>query len=185
MIRSMAFSMAMALLIMFTLLLLQMNSWSEPLLVLGLIPLGFLGALYGHIIMGKAISFISFLGSVALAGIIVNDSVVLIDCFNKKLRAGIPRREAVRLAALQRFRPIIMTTVTTAAGLSPLIFQKSVGGQMLIPIGISIAYGLLFGTFITLAVLPVVLTMIGKKTSAGSQTEETRRELEMVGDRRN
>ncbi|WP_321991758.1 efflux RND transporter permease subunit [Marispirochaeta aestuarii] len=164
MMKSMLFSMAMALLIMFTLLLFQMKTWSEPLLVLSLIPLGFLGALYGHMIMGAEVSFISFLGSVALAGIIVNDSVVLIDCFNKKLNSGMPRVAAIREAALQRFRPIIMTTITTAVGLSPLILQKSVGGQMLVPIGISIAYGLIFGTFITLAILPVVLTMIGKKS---------------------
>jgi multidrug efflux pump subunit AcrB len=166
MIKSMVFSMAMALLVMFTLLLFQMKSWGQALLVLSLIPLGFLGAVYGHIIMGKPISFISFLGSVALGGIIVNDSVVLIDCFNKKLRAGIPRAIAVREAALQRFRPIIMTTLTTSIGLSPLIFQKSVGGQMLVPIGISIAWGLLFGTFLTLAVLPVVLGMMKNKNDA-------------------
>ncbi|MDC7235984.1 MAG: efflux RND transporter permease subunit, partial [Spirochaetales bacterium] len=164
MIKSMAFSMAMALLVMFTLLLFQMKSWGQALLVLSLIPLGFLGAVYGHMIMGKPISFISFLGSVALGGIIVNDSVVLIDCFNKKLRAGIPRAIAVREAAMQRFRPIIMTTLTTSIGLTPLIFQKSVGGQMLVPIGISIAWGLLFGTFLTLAVLPVVLSMMKRKS---------------------
>lgn len=164
MIKSMVFSMALALLVMFTLLLFQMKSWGQALLVLSLIPLGFLGAVYGHIIMGKPISFISFLGSVALGGIIVNDSVVLIDCFNKKLRAGIPRAIAVREAALQRFRPIIMTTLTTSIGLTPLIFQKSVGGQMLVPIGISIAWGLLFGTFLTLAVLPVVLGMMKNKS---------------------
>ncbi len=166
MIRSMLFSMALALLLMFTLLLFQMKSWGQALLVLSLIPLGFLGAVYGHMIMGKPVSFISFLGSVALGGIIVNDSVVLIDCFNKKLRAGIPRPLAIREAAVQRFRPIIMTTLTTSIGLTPLIFQKSVGGQMLVPIGISIAWGLIFGTFLTLAVLPVVLSLMSSGTDA-------------------
>jgi multidrug efflux pump subunit AcrB len=166
MIKSMAFSMLMALLIMFTLLLFQMRSWGQALLVLSLIPLGFLGAVYGHIIMGEEVSFISFLGSVALGGIIVNDSAVLIDCFNKKLKIGIPRAQAIREASLQRFRPIIMTTLTTSIGLTPLIFQKSVGGQMLVPIGISIAWGLVFGTFLTLAVLPVVLGMMKNKNDA-------------------
>ena len=99
MIKSMIFSMALALLVMFTLLLFQMKSWGQALLVLSLIPLGFLGAVYGHMIMGKPISFISFLGSVALGGIIVNDSVVLIDCFNKKIRIGIPRIQAAHEAA--------------------------------------------------------------------------------------
>ena len=160
MIKSMVFSMALALLVMFTLLLFQMKSWGQALLVLTLIPLGFLGAVYGHMIMGKPISFISFLGSVALGGIIVNDSVVLIDCFNKKIRSGIQKAQAAREAALQRFRPILMTTLTTSIGLAPLIFQKSVGGQMMVPVGISIAWGLIFGTFLTLAVLPVVLAMM-------------------------
>ena len=163
MIKSMAFSMALALLVMFTILLFQMKSWGQALLVLLLIPLGFLGAVYGHMLMGKPISFISFLGSVALGGIIVNDSVVLIDCFNKKIRAGQDRKQAAREAAIQRFRPIIMTTLTTSIGLVPLIFQKSVGGQMMVPVGISIAWGLIFGTFLTLAVLPVVLSMMKKK----------------------
>ncbi|MDC7241277.1 MAG: efflux RND transporter permease subunit [Spirochaetales bacterium] len=163
MIKSMVFSMAMALLVMFTLLLFQMKSWGQALLVLCLIPLGFQGALYGHMIMGKEVSFISFLGVVALAGIIVNDSVVFIDCFNNKVRSGLTADLAVREAALQRFRPIVMTTLTTSIGLTPLIFQKSTGGQMLVPIGISIAWGLLFGTFLTLAVLPVVLLMIGRR----------------------
>jgi len=173
MIKSMVFSMAMALLIMFTLLLFQMKHFGQAILVLTLIPLGFLGAVYGHIIMGEPISFISFLGSVALGGIIVNDSVVLIDCFNKKLRAGIPRAEAVREAALQRFRPIVMTTLTTAIGLTPLIFQKSVGGQMMVPIGISIAWGLVFGTFLTLAVLPVVLSMMKVRNVPDEYSERT------------
>ena len=178
MIRSMIFSMAMALLVMFTLLLFQMKSWGQALLVLSLIPLGFLGALYGHIIMGKPISFISFLGSVALGGIIVNDSVVLIDCFNKKIRQGISSPQAAREAALQRFRPIVMTTLTTSIGLGPLIFQKSVGGQMMVPVGISIAWGLIFGTFLTLAVLPVVLSMMkGPDHPSVKCQEETEKNL--------
>jgi len=180
MIKSMTFSMLMALLIMFTLLLFQMKSWGQALLVLSLIPFGFLGAIYGHIIMGKEVSFISFLGSVALGGIIVNDSVVLIDCFNKKLKAGIPRPIAVREAAIQRFRPIIMTTMTTSIGLIPLIYQKSVGGQMLVPIGISIAWGLLFGTFLTLAVLPVVLGMMKNKSDAPLPGEKIAAEKDVL-----
>ncbi len=174
MIKSMVFSMAMALLVMFTLLLFQMRSWGQALLVLSLIPLGFQGAVYGHIIMGREVSFISFLGSVALAGIIVNDSVVFIDCLNGKLRSGLPIETAVRETALQRFRPIVMTTLTTSIGLTPLIFQKSTGGQMLVPIGISIAWGLLFGTFLTLAVLPVVLEIIGKRKERRERKRATR-----------
>ena len=106
-------------------------------------------------------SFISFLGVLALAGIIVNDSVVLISTYNRLVRIeGIPPGQAVYQAGIRRFRPIMMTTLTTAIGLAPLIFQKSVGGQFLVPIAVSIAFGLLFGTFLTLILLPCVLSLM-------------------------
>jgi multidrug efflux pump subunit AcrB len=163
MINSMVFSMATALIVMFTLLMFQMKSYGESLLVLSFIPLGIIGAVLGHGLLGIPVSFISILGGIALGGIIVNDSVVFIDCYNKKIRNdGMDPQKAVLEAALQRFRPIVMTTITTAAGLAPLIFQKSVGGQLLIPIAVSIAFGLIFGTFLTLMVLPSVLSFMAQ-----------------------
>ncbi len=161
MIKSMAFSMAMAFILMFTILLFHMKSFAEVLLVMILIPLGFMGSIIGHYIVGIPVSFISFLGSIALAGIIVNDSVVFIDKYNKLYkRDGYPVEEAIYQAGVQRFRPIIMTTLTTAIGLAPLIMQKSMGGQFLIPMAVSIAFGLLFGTTITLLMLPASLYII-------------------------
>ncbi|MBB6480927.1 efflux RND transporter permease subunit [Spirochaeta isovalerica] len=161
MINSMVFSMAMAVIIMFTILLFQMKSFAEAGLVMTLIPLGFMGSIIGHYIVGIPVSFISFLGSIALAGIIVNDSVVFIDKYNKLYKEeGLPVEEAIYQAGIQRFRPIIMTTLTTAIGLGPLIFQKSIGGQFLIPMAVSVAFGLLFGTTITLLMLPSALYII-------------------------
>ena len=161
MINSMVFSMAMAIIVMFSILLFQMKSFAEVSLVMILIPLGFMGSIIGHYIVGIPVSFISFLGSIALAGIIVNDSVVFIDKYNKlRKRDGYSVEEAIYQAGIQRFRPIIMTTLTTAIGLAPLIFQKSTGGQFLIPMAVSVAFGLLFGTTITLLMLPSALYII-------------------------
>jgi multidrug efflux pump subunit AcrB len=161
MINSMVFSMAMAIVIMFTILLFQMKSFAEVTLVMILIPLGFMGSIIGHYIVGIPVSFISFLGSIALAGIIVNDSVVFIDKYNKLRKIeGYSTENAIYQAGIQRFRPIIMTTLTTAIGLGPLIFQKSTGGQFLVPMAVSVAFGLIFGTIITLLMLPSALLII-------------------------
>ncbi len=161
MVRSMIFSLVTALLFMFTILVFQMKSYGQALSVLGLIPLGAVGATIGHAIVGIPTSFVSFLGCIALAGIIINDSVVLIDAYNRNLRAMPDRpRRAVIDAAVQRFRAIIMTTITTAGGMAPLILQKGEGGQFLVPIAVSIAFGLLFGTFLTLVVLPTILSIM-------------------------
>lgn len=192
MMSSMAFSMIISAIVMFTILLFQMKSFPEVALVMLLIPLGFMGSIIGHGIIGIPVSFISFLGSIALAGIIVNDSVVFIDKFNKNYkRDGMPIEEAIYQAGLQRFRPIIMTTLTTAIGLAPLILQKSIGGQFLIPMAVSIAFGLLFGTFITLIMLPAALFIIDdgrqairrwKESMVEKQNVERLSQIELVED---
>lgn len=177
MINSMVFSMGMAIIIMFTILLFQMKSFAEAALVMFLIPMGFMGAIIGHYIVGIPVSFISFLGSIALAGIIVNDSVVFIDKYNKLYkRDGLSVEDAIYQAGIQRFRPIIMTTLTTAIGLAPLIFQKSTGGQFLIPMAVSVAFGLLFGTTITLLMLPSALYIIDDFKKMNGRRKERRKE---------
>jgi multidrug efflux pump subunit AcrB len=158
---SIQFTLVLAFVIMFTILMFLLKSYAQSFLVLGLIPLGTVGAVAGHAIMGLPVSFLSFLGIIALGGIVVNDSVVLIDRYNNlKSKAKLPPTEAVYMAGIQRFRPIIMTTLTTAAGLAPLIFQKSEGGQFLVPMAVSVAFGVVFGTFLTLLMLPAVLLVI-------------------------
>ncbi len=158
--KSMQTSMSIAIIIIFTILVFLLKSYLQSLLIIGLIPLGVVGAVLGHYILSYPVSILSFLGIVALAGIIINDSVVMVDRYNKLIRRGNTVRDAVIEAGISRFRPIILTTVTTSIGLAPLILEQSVQGQFLVPVAVSVAFGLIFGTFITLLVLPSALYCI-------------------------
>lgn len=160
MINSMTYSMTIALVIMFTILMFLLKSYMQTLLVMSLIPLGIIGAVIGHFIMGIPISILSFLGIVALAGIIINDSVVFIDKYNRTLLEGKSVENALLEAGMKRFRPILLTTITTAAGLAPIILLTSEQGQFLVPMAVSVAFGLVFGTFLTLLMLPSALYVI-------------------------
>jgi multidrug efflux pump subunit AcrB len=160
MIGSMTYSMAIAMLVIFTILMFLLKSYLQTILIMSLIPLGVIGAIMGHFIMGIPVSILSFLGIVALAGIIINDSVVMMDRFNKLIRNGEDIFEALLDAGVTRFRPIVLTTVTTAAGLAPIIFLRSEQGQFLAPMAVSVAFGLIFGTVITLLILPSALYVL-------------------------
>ena len=160
MIGSMTYSMAIAMLVIFTILMFLLKSYLQTLLIMSLIPLGVIGAILGHFIMGIPVSILSFLGIVALAGIIINDSVVLLDRFNNLIKNGEDIFEALLDAGVTRFRPIVLTTVTTAAGLAPIIFLRSEQGQFLAPMAVSVAFGLIFGTIITLLILPSALYVL-------------------------
>ncbi|UCF20305.1 MAG: efflux RND transporter permease subunit [Gemmatimonadota bacterium] len=157
MVGSMTYTMTIALVVMFTILLFLLKSYLQTLLIMGLIPLGLIGAVIGHFIVGIPVSILSFLGIVALAGIIINDSVVLVDRYNKMISRGKEVGEALYEAAMSRFRPIVLTTVTTAGGLAPIILMRSEQGQFLVPMAVSVAFGLLFGTLLTLLLLPSAL----------------------------
>ncbi|MFZ0455595.1 MAG: efflux RND transporter permease subunit [Ignavibacteriaceae bacterium] len=160
MIGSMTYSMVIAMLVIFTILMFLLKSYLQTLVIMSLIPLGVIGAILGHFIMGIPISILSFLGIVALAGIIINDSVVLMDRFNNLIRNGEDIFDALLDAGVTRFRPIVLTTVTTAAGLAPIIFLRSEQGQFLAPMAVSVAFGLIFGTVITLLILPSALYVL-------------------------
>lgn len=160
MVDSMTYSMTIALVIMFTVLMFLLKSYLQTLLIMSLIPLGIIGAVIGHFIIGIPVSILSFLGIVALAGIIINDSVVLVDKYNRLIAEGMEVEEALHEAGMKRFRPILLTTITTAAGLAPIIFLTSEQGQFLVPMAVSVAFGLIFGTFITLLMLPSALFVI-------------------------
>ncbi len=160
MINSIQYSMAIALIIMFTILMFLLKSYLQTSLIMSLIPLGIIGAVVGHYIIGIPISILSFLGIVALAGIIINDSVVLVDKYNNLLKSGMDVFEALMEASTSRFRPIVLTTITTAGGLAPIILLKSEQGQFLVPMAVSVAFGLIFGTLITLLLLPSALYVI-------------------------
>jgi multidrug efflux pump subunit AcrB len=118
------------------------------------IPFGLIGAIGGHIIMGNPMSILSVLGFVALAGVVVNDSLVLVDFINQERTRGIPLREAIETSGAARFRPIILTSLTTFAGLLPVLFETSLQAQFLIPMAISLSFGVLFATLITLLLVP-------------------------------
>ncbi|MFO7556564.1 MAG: efflux RND transporter permease subunit [Desulfobacterales bacterium] len=143
-----------ALMIIFAMLAVPLNSYIQPIIIMAAIPFGIIGAVIGHLIMGYSLSVLSMFGVVALSGVVVNDSLVLIDFANRKERAGMGRRDAVHQAGIHRFRPIILTTLTTFGGLSPMIFETSRQARFLIPMALSLGFGILFATMITLVLVP-------------------------------
>jgi len=160
MVDSITFSMTFAFIVIFTILVFLLKSYIQSGLILSLIPLGIIGAVLGHFVMGIPVSILSFLGIVALAGIIINDSVVLLDRYNKNIKSGEDVQDAIYNAGMVRFRPIVLTTLTTAVGLAPLILQRSQQGQWLVPMALAVAAGLIFGTVITLLMLPSALYVV-------------------------
>jgi multidrug efflux pump subunit AcrB len=148
--------------LMFFVVALTFKSVSQTIVVFSLIPFSFIGVGWGHYIMGTPISLFSGLGVIALAGVLVNDSLVLVTAYNKFLEEGKNQMEAIFQAGVTRFRPIILTTFTTFAGLAPLLFEKSLQAQFLIPMAISLSYGLLAVTVINLLLLPVLLVIINR-----------------------
>ena len=149
-----------ALFIIYALLAVPLKSYVQPIIVMSVIPFGLIGAIGGHIIMGDPMSILSVLGFVALAGVVVNDSLVLVDFINQERAEGIPLREAIEKSGALRFRPIILTSLTTFAGLLPVLFEKSLQAQFLIPMAISLSFGVLFATFITLILVPAFYTIL-------------------------
>jgi multidrug efflux pump subunit AcrB len=151
-----------ALIGMFILIVLVFRSYMQAGLIFSLIPLGVIGAVWGHGIQDLQMNTLSLYGIIALTGIIVNDSIVLIDQANRNLRSGQKVFDAVYNASISRLRPILLTTLTTAIGLTPIISESSRQAQYLIPMAVSVAYGLLFGTFILLIELPAALLVANR-----------------------
>jgi len=149
-----------ALLVIFAMLAVPLNSYVQPVIIMSAIPFGIVGAVIGHLIMGYSLSVLSMLGVVALCGVVVNDSLVLIDFANRKKRTGMSRRNAVHQAGIHRFRPVILTTLTTFGGLSPMIFETSRQARFLISMAISLGYGILFATLITLVLVPSLYLIV-------------------------
>ncbi len=134
------------------------RSYSQPLLLIMLVPFSLIGVAWGHWLHGFPINILSLLGIIALIGILVNDGLVLIEKFNGYLKEGIPFDEALQTASKSRFRAIFLTTITTVAGLAPLMLETSRQAQFLIPMAISISYGIAFATILTLLMLPMILS---------------------------
>lgn len=145
----------LALVGIYAMLAIPFRSYSQPLIIMSAIPFGLLGAVLGHMILGINLTINSILGMVALIGIVVNDSLVLVDFINRRKQAGDSILEAVTRSGSARFRPIMLTSLTTFAGLLPLMFEKNVQAQFLIPMAVSLGFGILFATFITLLLIPI------------------------------
>ncbi|RJX35146.1 MAG: efflux RND transporter permease subunit [Desulfurivibrio sp.] len=154
-------SFILALLAVFALLAIPFRSYSQPLIVMLAIPFGIIGAIFGHLLLGYSLSIMSLLGIVALSGVVVNDSLVLVTRANElQEEQGGTALQIILAASAQRFRPIILTTVTTFGGLSPMILETSRQARFLIPMAISLGFGVLFATIITLVLVPSLYLII-------------------------
>lgn len=150
----MLFALVASLFLIYALIAIPLKSYVQPLLIMSVIPFAAIGAILGHIVMGKALSMFSMFGLFALAGVVVNDSLIMIDFVNKARAEGVPARQAVLDSGAMRFRAIVLTSFTTAAGLMPILFEKSSQAQFVIPTAISIGFGIVFATVITLFLIP-------------------------------
>lgn len=144
----------MALFMIYALLAIPLRSYVQPFLIMTAIPFGIVGAVLAHFVFGMDLSILSMFGIVALAGVVVNDSLVMVDYVNRHVGGGMKLSEAIRTAGETRFRPILLTSLTTSAGLLPIILEKSLQARFLIPMALSLAGGVLFATFITLMMIP-------------------------------
>jgi multidrug efflux pump subunit AcrB len=144
--------------LIYVLIAFTFRSFSQPLLLLLMVPFSLIGVAWGHWLHGYSINILSFLGIIALIGIVVNDGLVLISKLNGYLKEGMKYDDALYAAGKSRFRAIFLTSLTTVAGLSPLIFETSRQAQFLIPMAISIAYGIILATVLTLVMLPLMLS---------------------------
>ena len=144
----------LAMILIYTLLAVPLRSYGQPLIIMAVIPFGLVGAIGGHILMGLNLSMMSTFGTVALSGVVVNSSLVLVHSVNRRRKNGCSVHQAVCEAGTARFRPIVLTSLTTFAGLGPLLFEKSMGAQFVIPMGVSLAFGVVFATLISLFLVP-------------------------------
>ncbi|MEA3368303.1 MAG: efflux RND transporter permease subunit, partial [Planctomycetota bacterium] len=159
---------SIAMLAIYALLAIPFRSYVQPLIVMVAIPFGGIGAVFGHLLMGYDLSLISLMGLVALSGVVVNDSLVLIDYANRLRREGAGAMEAIHQAGIRRFRPIMLTTLTTFGGLAPMIFETSIQARFLIPMALSLGYGIVFATTITLVLVPSLYLGIEDVKRAGA-----------------
>ncbi|PIE71381.1 MAG: cobalt-zinc-cadmium resistance protein [Deltaproteobacteria bacterium] len=150
----------LALIVIYAVLAIPFRSYFQPLIIMIAIPFGIVGAVGGHLIMGYGLSVISLFGIVALSGVVVNDSLVFIETANRRRNEGLLPAAAIHAAGLNRFRPILLTTLTTFGGLAPMIFETSFQARFLIPMALSLGFGILFATVITLLLVPALYLIL-------------------------
>ncbi|MBN2077577.1 MAG: efflux RND transporter permease subunit, partial [Spirochaetes bacterium] len=166
----------LAMLVVYALLAIPFKSYIQPLIIMVSIPFGIVGAIFGHLLLGYSLSIMSLFGIVALSGVVVNDSLVLIDFANRQRAQGKTLHDAIHTAAITRFRPILLTSLTTFGGLSPIMLETSRQARFMIPMAISLGFGILFATLITLILVPcfymAIEDMRFKKALAGQRPPE-------------
>ena len=150
----------LAFLMVFALLAVPLRSYVQPFIIMSAIPFGIVGAFWGHWVLGMTVTMMSVFGMVALAGVVVNDSLLMVDFINRRRRRNMDLGIAIREAGVVRFRPILLTSLTTFAGLSPLLLEKSMQARFLIPMALSLAAGVLFATFVTLLLVPSLYLIV-------------------------
>lgn len=155
-LRGLRYGFMVALVAMYALLTVQFRSYGQPFIIMLAVPFGLMGAAWGHLLLGYEVSLLSLFGMVALAGVVVNDSIVLIDFINKKLEAGARLKQALVEAGRRRLRPILLTSLTTIGGMTPLMLERSLQAQFLIPMAISLSFGLMASTLGVLGFVPVL-----------------------------
>jgi len=157
----------LSLFMIFALIAIPLRSYTQPLIIMSVIPFGFIGAMVGHWILGIPVSMPSFFGVIALSGVVVNDSLILVDFVNKERQAGVPLAQAVIDGSKVRFRPILLTSLTTFLGLAPItLLETSLQAQLLIPMAASLAFGIVFATIITLILIPSLYLLLDDAKSA-------------------
>ncbi len=153
-----------AILGIYLLLATQFRSYFQPVVIMVALPFGMVGAVLGHLIMGMSITLMSLFGVVALSGIVVNDSIIMLDFINRAIRKGMPLMQAVEESGKARFRAVILTSITTIAGLLPLLLERSFQAQFLIPMAVSITFGLMVATVLTLLFVPTLYFIVAEGT---------------------
>jgi multidrug efflux pump subunit AcrB len=159
-------AMIMTLVLIYILLAVPLKSYWQPMIIMAVIPFGFAGAIFGHGLMGLPLSILSMFGMMAMTGIVVNDSLVLITRFNQYYRAGMPLKQALIKAGTSRVRAIFLTTITTVCGLLPLLLESAEQAQYLKPAAVSLVFGELFATGVTLVIIPTLLGVFTRRDVA-------------------
>jgi HAE1 family hydrophobic/amphiphilic exporter-1 len=169
--RSLQFALLLAVFLVYLVMAATFESLIHPLIILFTIPMAIVGVVVGLLITGWPISVIVFMGVILLAGVVVNNAIVLIDCVNQQRRAGVPKAEAVLLGGHIRLRPILMTTLTSVLGLVPMAIATGEGAELRAPLAITVAFGLTIATLLTLVVIPAVYLLVPSKIEV-EQPEE-------------
>jgi HAE1 family hydrophobic/amphiphilic exporter-1 len=160
--RDLLYALLVSILLVYMVMAVQFESLSQPFIVMFTVPLGMIGVVVGMHIMGLTISAPSFMGFIILGGIVVNNAIVMIDYINRLIKRGMDKYEAVIEGAATRLRPILITSLTTVLGILPMGFATDEGSELRSPLGITVGFGLLFATFLTLFIIPAIYTVVGR-----------------------